>query len=213
MSRLVQLRAEEMHRASMAGKQQQLLLTGVELDRVRVLCEEARRTCVDGGGREVCAVAYSVTPKGHICAGTKDAADRLFFLGKSQGTVNVNVSFVDTPQHLGYGAFQTELMEQAQEKLRRALKDALPSMRPPRCAVYFNTMGEALPAGTEPLLVSELLAEQLTSTVLWEQTVRTMLREGTEEFIVCTPSTSSQLKAIMQKISMDAARRSISVSV
>lgn len=203
--RLVRLRAEEMHRASAIGEQQQLGLTGVELDRVRVLCEEARRAC---GPDEVCSVAYAVAPKAHICAGTREAVQRLHALGKGQGAgVHVRVRLLETPQELGHGAFQTKLMEQAQQQLRAALLEAVPSMRPPRCAVYFNVMGEALPAGAEPSLVAELLAAQLTSTVLWEQTVRTMLREGLEEFVACGPSTSAQLADVMPKISPDAGRR------
>lgn len=194
---LVQLRAEEMHLAAQVGEQQQLSLTGVEFDRVRNLCEEARRTCGEG---EVCSVSYALLPKGHICAGTKPAIDRLFELGSSQSRVNVRASLLSTPQEMGYGAFHTKLMEGAQRKLRVRLRELVPRMRPPRCPVYFNSMGEALPKGADPSLIAELLAAQLTTTVLWEQTVRTMRREGVEEFVVCGPRTPSQLVAVMEKL-------------
>jgi len=202
---LVRIRAEEMHDAAQKGEQRQLLLTGVELDRVRMLCEEARRKCGEG---EVCSVAYAVMPKGHICAGTEAAANELYQIGRSKHSgVDVRASWLETKQDLGHGAFQTQLMDEAQRKLREALRKALPKMRPPRCAVYFNTMGEALPAGADPSLIVDLLATQLTSTVLWEQTIRTMIREGIEEFVVCGPSTTSQLQDVMWKISSDAGRR------
>lgn len=202
---LVRIRAEEMQAAAQKGVQRQLLLTGVELDRVRMLCEEARRKCGEG---EVCSVAYAVMPKGHICAGTEAAANELYQIGRSKHSgVDVRASLLETRQELGHGAFQTQLMDEAQRNLREALRKALPKMRPPRCAVYFNTMGEALPAGADPSLIVDLLATQLTSTVLWEQTIRTMIREGIDEFIVCGPSTTSQLQDVMWKISSDAGRR------
>jgi len=195
--RLVRLRAEAMHVAatvSPSGSQQQLMLRELELEQIEELCEVVRK---ETGGREVCGIAYAMMPKVHICAGTKAAADRLFALGVAHGA---KVNFLDTPHKLGYGAFQTSLMRIAQIKLKAALLAAVPSMRPPRCAVYFNASGVKLPAGSDPMQVAELLAAQLTSTVLWQQTVRGMLSEGVEKFVVCGPSTAKQLKDVMRGI-------------
>jgi len=207
---LVRLRAEAMQQAAAVGEQQQVSLCGVELARAIALCEEARRGF---GDSEVCSVTYAIAPRVQICAGTKVATERLLQLCQSPGYADCRAAPLDTPQDLGCGAFQTSLMESAQLRLRAALLDALPHMRPPRCAVYFNVMGEALPAGAEPTLVTELLATQLTSAVLWEQTVRTMLREGLEELVVCGPSTSSQLQEVVPKISAEAGRRLVACLV
>jgi len=215
--RLVCRRAEEMHRAALsAGEQQQVSLVGVELERARALCEEAQRGCAAaraGGSDEVLSVACAVAPKAQICAGTKAAAQHLLALGRGPSSVEWRASFVDTPPALGFGAFNTSLMQTAQRNLRAALVEALPHMRPPRCAVYFNVMGEALPAGAEPSLVVELLAAELTSTMLWEQTVRTMLREGLEELIVCGPSPACRLVEVIHKISSEAGRRTTSCTI
>lgn len=193
--RLVRLRAEAMHvaaTASPAGSQQQLMLRELELDQIEELCETVRKET-----GEVCGVAYAMMPKVHICAGTKAAAERLFALGVEHGA---KANFLDTPHNLGYGAFQTSLMQCAQIKLKAALRAAVPSMRPPRCSVYFNASGVGMPAGSDPIQVAELLAAQLTSTVLWQQTIRGMLDEGVDKFVVCGPTTAKQLKDVMRGI-------------
>merc|ERR1719375_744313 len=159
------------------------MVTGVELDRAKALCGQAQRACGEVKG-EVCQVATE-----HLVRLIK--ADR-----------DAKAYFVDTPQHRGHGAFQTELMRPSQLRLRAALRKALPAWRSPRCAVYFNTMGAALPAGADPSLIVDLLSTQLTSTVLWEQTIRQMQRDRVEEFVELSPT--PRLRDHIKKISIDA---------
>mmetsp|Transcript_138458 Transcript_138458/g.441747 ORF Transcript_138458/g.441747 Transcript_138458/m.441747 type:complete len:328 (+) Transcript_138458:425-1408(+) len=204
--RLVLIRSEEMQRAAAhIGETLQLSVTGMDLERVISLCAEVCRSL---DGKEVCNVAYSVAPKALICAGTTAAVQQLLSLVQSRASSQeVRASIMESPKGATFGAFQTSLMEQAKQHLRTALYEALPLLKPPRCAVYFNVMGEALPAGAQPTLIVELLAEQLTSTVLWEQTIRTMLREGIDELVVCGPAHASQLKDVVRKISPEAGGR------
>jgi len=204
--RLVMLRAEQMQRAASAAGPElmQLSITGMSLERVQALCEQVRRTL---GDDEVASVAYSVGAQAHICSGTKQGVEELRKLIEAQARAGARASVLPSPEHLRCGAFQTKLMEEAQRQLRKALLDALPKLRPPRCAVYFNVMGEAVPAGAQPSLIVQLLADQITSTVRWEQTVRTMLREGIEELVVCGPPGASQMKEVIEDIAPEAANR------
>lgn len=96
------------------------------------------------------------------------------------------------------GAFHTSLMQPAQEKLEKALKEALPKMSPPSCDVYMNVTGQPLSAGTDPKVILELLQKQLTSPVLWEPSMQKMIKDGISEFYECGPQ--KQLKAMMKRI-------------
>lgn len=196
--RLVMLRAEQMQKVADAegAQMQQLTVTGMSLERVRSLCDQVLHKCGPG---EVCSVAYAVGAKAHIATGTLEAIQLLQTLASSQSGIEVKASYVERPKGGNFCVFQTKLMEEAKDYLKRALYETLPMLRPPRCPVYFNVMGEALPAGASPTLIVELLSEQLTSTVLWEATARTMAREGVNEMIMCGPTGSSQLGRIVQQ--------------
>lgn len=196
--RLVMIRAEQMQKVADAegAQMQQLTVTGMSLERVRSLCDQVLHKCGPG---EVCSVAYAVGAKAHIATGTLEAIQLLQTLASSQSGIEVKASYVERPKGGNFCAFQTKLMEEAKDYLKRALYETLPILRPPRCPVYFNVMGEALPAGASPTLIVELLSEQLTSTVLWEATARTMAREGVNEMIMCGPTGSSQLGRIVQQ--------------
>merc|ERR1719326_1217630 len=89
-------------------------------------------------------------------------------------------------------------MEPAKEKLERALAEALPRMQPPRCPIYLNVTGTIFPAGSSPADLVERLPSQMVSPVLWEPSVRAMMKDGISEFYECGPN--KQLKAMMKRI-------------
>merc|ERR550537_1588211 len=96
------------------------------------------------------------------------------------------------------GAFHTDMMKPAQMKLEEALNKLLPKMTPPTCDVYMNVTGKKVKAGTPPGDFVPLLAKQLCSTVLWEPSVRLMIKDGLTEFYEVGPM--KQLKAMMKRI-------------
>ncbi len=76
------------------------------------------------------------------------------------------------------GAFHTAIMQPAVEVLSTALTKA--SFHPTRVPVYSNV--DAGPH-SQPHEFSELLAKQVVSPVLWENTLRRLLAEGVDRFI------------------------------
>merc|ERR1712190_24542 len=96
------------------------------------------------------------------------------------------------------GGFHTPLMKPAQDTLGAELDKMLPSMKPPRCTVYMNATAAPVGPGTNPREIVELLKKQLTSPVLWEPSVRNMIKIGISEFHEVGPM--KQLKAMMKRI-------------
>merc|ERR1711879_650172 len=71
-------------------------------------------------------------------------------------------------------------------------------MKPPTHTVYMNATAAAVKPGTPPKEICELLKKQLTSTVLWEPSVRNMIKAGVTEFYEVGPM--KQIKAMMKRI-------------
>merc|ERR1712224_829285 len=102
----------------------------------------------------------------------------------------------------GFSCAGTEKAVQELEKLAMALDEALPSMKPPRCNVYFNVDAKPLPAGSDPKQFLELMKKQLTSPVLWTPSVSAMMKDGVKQYYECGPM--KQIKAMMKRIDQGA---------
>lgn len=90
------------------------------------------------------------------------------------------------------GAFHSPLMEPAREELAAAIADT--EFKTPSCPVYQNV--DALPH-TAPEAIKANLLMQLTSPVLWTQTVLRMVEDGADEFIEAGPG--SVLRGLIKK--------------
>jgi [acyl-carrier-protein] S-malonyltransferase len=73
-------------------------------------------------------------------------------------------------------------MESARHGLKKVLDEA--TFRDARFPVYPNVTGEPVQDGGE---LRELVYRQLTSPVLWEQTIRNMIRDGIDRFTELGP--------------------------
>merc|ERR1719254_370294 len=102
-------------------------------------------------------------------------------------------------------------MKPAQEKLLAALNKLLPKMKPPTCDVYLNVTGKKVKAGTPPSQFVPLLGDQLCSPVLWEPSVRLMIKDGLSEFYEVGPM--KQLKAMMKRIDANMWNSTMNVEV
>lgn len=186
--KLVKLRGEAMNEAAKASEQAMLSVAGLESQKLKGLCEEATKK---GGSGAVCQIANELFPKGFSCAGTKKAIDALKDLAEKNGALQARMLKTS-------GGFHTSLMLPAQKKLSVALEETLPRMKPPRCAVYMNVTGKPLKAGTPPKEFVPLLRDQLTNSVLWDTSVKAMIKDGAKEFYEVGPM--KQLKAMMKRI-------------
>jgi len=138
-------------------------------------------------------------------AGDQDAVQKLEEIAKgTQGCLQAKLLKTS-------GGFHTSLMQPAREKLEKALAETKAKMNPPRCTVYMNATGEAVPAGSSPDKIVPLLAEQLTSCVLWEPACRNMIKDGVQDFYECGPM--KQLKAMMKRIDSTSWERLTTVDV
>lgn len=91
------------------------------------------------------------------------------------------------------GAFHSPLMEPARAELAKAI-DATP-VKKPLCPIYQNVT--ALPE-TDPARIRENMLKQLTSPVLWTQTIHRMTADGATHFIEIGPGTV--LQGLIRKI-------------
>jgi len=186
--KLVNIRGQAMQDAATIGKQAMLSVAGIEKPKLEQLCKEAQ---ADEGKGAVCKIANELFPKGFSCAGTEKAVLKLKDLAEKAGALQAKVLKTS-------GGFHTELMNPAKEKLGAALDEMLPKMKPPTHTVYMNATASAIKPGAPPKEVVELLKKQLTSTVLWEPSVRNMIKAGVQEFYEVGPM--KQIKAMMKRI-------------
>jgi [acyl-carrier-protein] S-malonyltransferase len=186
--KLVKLRGEAMQAAAEASKQSMLSVAGIEKTKLQDLCAQAAK---QEGGKAVCCIANELFPKGFSCAGTTGAVEILKGLAEKNDALQAKILKTS-------GAFHTSLMSGARDKLGQALDAALPNMKPPTCIVYMNATATALKPGTDPAKIVELLKKQLVSPVLWEPSVRAMIKDGVTEYYECGPM--KQIKAMMKRI-------------
>merc|ERR1712039_126626 len=109
------------------------------------------------------------------------------------------------------GAFHSPLMQPAAEKLAKALDEALPKMKPPRCCIYLNLTGKKVAPGSDPNDFVDLMKKQLTGEVLWEQTVKQMIMDQIKDFYETGPL--KQIKSMIKRIDQDAFKRTENISV
>lgn len=184
--KLVKLRGEAMQEAAKAGKEQAMLsVAGLTQEQLEPLCKKVR------SGSEVCQIANFLFPKGFSVAGHKTCLEKLEPEAKKAGALQAKLLKTS-------GAFHTSLMQPAQVKLEKALKELEPKMKPPKCDIYMNVTGKVLKAGSPPKEIVKMLTEQLTSCVQWEPSMKGMISDGITDFYELGPM--KQLKAMMKRI-------------
>jgi len=80
------------------------------------------------------------------------------------------------------GAFHSPLMEPAKAELRESIETT--NFHTPTCAVYQNVVAKAVMDKKE---IKQNLIDQLTSAVLWTQSVQSMVRDGASKFTEVGP--------------------------
>jgi [acyl-carrier-protein] S-malonyltransferase len=80
------------------------------------------------------------------------------------------------------GAFHSELMRPARDKFQKLVQKL--EVAEPKTPVVANVNAQPV---TEPSLVRELLAEQITMPVLWHQSMQRIYQEGVRNFVEIGP--------------------------
>ncbi len=177
--RVVRMRGRYMQEACEATKGSMAAIIGLEEAPTREICAEA--------GVEL---ANLNCPGQIVISGEVEKINRACDLAKSKGAKRALPLFVA-------GAYHSKLMESAQPKLRAELS-AIP-IHLPSVPVMSNVT--ARPHGT-PGEIHTRLAEQVTSSVRWEESIRFLLGQGFKRFVELGPGTA--LSGFMKRIDKSA---------
>ncbi len=176
--RLVAVRAEEMQKCCEKVSGTMAAVIGLEDSRIEEICRET-----DG----------IVIPANYNCdgqvviSGEKDAVQQACTKCKEAGAKRA------LPLSVG-GAFHSPLMEPARVELAKAIEAT--EVKQPFCPIYQNVSAKA---ETEPAVIKENLLKQLTSPVMWTQSVKNMIADGAANFREFGPG--AVLQGLVKRIS------------
>lgn len=188
--KVVQARGRAMQAAADATPSGMVSVLGLEIADIEVLLSEAR----SAGKLEI---ANYLCPGNTVLSGALPAIERVEQLAVEKGgirTVRLPVA----------GAFHTDLMKPADERLAEALAAA--TIVPPIVPVWSNV--DAKPH-TDPAAIRGLLVRQVVSPVRWEETTRGLLAEGIERFYEIGPG--RVLAGLIKRVNRKSDIRNIAV--
>lgn len=166
--KVVKARGEAMQAAAEATPSGMVAVIGLEVAEVESLVAEAK----SAGKLEV---ANYLCPGNTVVSGSLAAVDRVEQLCQEKGGIRATRLAVA-------GAFHTDIMKPADEKLAAALAGV--ELKAPAIPVWSNV--DARPH-TDPTEIRGLLVKQVLSPVRWEETMRGLLAEGVERFYEIGP--------------------------
>ncbi len=166
--RVVQCRGRAMQAAAVACPSGMVSIIGPEIAKVEELVKEAR----SAGKIEL---ANFLCPGNTVVSGVLPACDAIEKLAKQMGAGTVRLAVA--------GAFHTDLMRPADEKLAEVLQTV--ELKTSRLPVWSNV--DARPH-TNPAEIRDLLVRQLLNPVRWEETMRNVLAEGVDRFYEIGPN-------------------------
>ena len=170
--RLVSKRALAMQKACDAQPGTMAAVVGLEDEIVENTCNGIKETVV--------VPANYNCPGQLVISGTKEGIDLVAPLLKEAGAKRV------LPLNVG-GAFHSPLMEPARIELAEAINDT--KFNQGICPVYQNVTGQPV---NDPEIIKKNLVAQLTSPVLWTQTMKNILANGAKTIIEVGPGTVLQ---------------------
>lgn len=181
---LVQKRGRYMSEAVSPGTGLVAAVLGIGAEALREVCREASAVGV------VAAANYNC-PGQIVIAGERAAVERAIELAKSNGARKAIALPVSVPVH-------TPLMKTAADRLATDLAAAHWSN--PESPVVNNAEAKALRTGDE---IQPSLVRQLPSSVLWEDSIKTMVGLGVKTFVEVGPG--MVLTGLIKRIAPDAA--------
>lgn len=166
--RLVRLRGELMQHAGAMNKGTMAAIVGI-------LPEGVQQVCQDASEFGVVQPANFNSPGQIVISGSIEGVHRAMEIAKQRGAKLVKELVVS-------GAFHSPLMELARDGLKRALETT--AIRNANIPIYANVTAEPVIEASE---IRELLFQQITSPVQWEQSVKNMVRDGASSFVEVGP--------------------------
>lgn len=178
--RLVSIRARAMQKACETNPGTMAAVLMLPAEKIEEICSSCKGT----------VVAANYNCEGQIViSGEKEAVDEACAKMKEAGAKRA------LPLRVG-GAFHSPLMEPARAELAEGIEKAI--FRTPSCPVYQNVTADP---STDPGVMKANLLAQLTSPVLWTQSIRNMASDGASHFIEIGPG--KVLQGLISKILPD----------
>ncbi|WAA13641.1 ACP S-malonyltransferase [Fervidibacillus halotolerans] len=177
---IVRKRGEYMETALPHGQGTMAAILGMDREILKEITEQ-----VSGSGDSV-QLANLNCPGQIVISGTKAGVDKACSIAKENGarrTIPLEVS----------GPFHSVLMEPARERMKSVLANY--DIRKTEIPVISNVTAEPTTLGHE---IKQLLIQQITSPVLWEDSVRKMIQLGVTTFVEIGPG--KVLTGLIRKI-------------
>jgi len=169
--KLVKLRGELMQKAGEELKGTMAAVMGLEPHILEEICKEA-------SSAGIVQVANFNSPGQIVISGSVEGVRKAMEIAKSNKAKLVKELIV-------HGAFHSPLMEPVKEEFKSALDNA--PVNNVRFPVYANVTGKPITPDTPVNNIKDLLYNQLTSSVRWEESIRNMVNDGAKEFIELGP--------------------------
>ena len=185
--RVVKARGEAMQASADANPSSMASVLGLSVEQLEAVVAESSKAV--GYVR----IANFLCPSNLAISGTKeavaDACQRATDAGAMQ-TIPLAVA----------GAFHTELMKPADEKLAAVLADI--EIKPPRIPVISNV--DAMPH-TDPGEIRDILVKQVLHQVKWEDSMRRFIADGFDKFYEIGPGRvlASLLRRVQRRIDVN----------
>mmetsp|Transcript_25446 Transcript_25446/g.87156 ORF Transcript_25446/g.87156 Transcript_25446/m.87156 type:complete len:349 (-) Transcript_25446:702-1748(-) len=192
--KLVKLRGESMQAAADASPSGMTSVIGLGSDVVDQICAKAREET-----GEPVQIANYLCPGNYAVSGAIPALDKVEEIAKPEFKARMTVRLAVA------GAFHTDFMAPAREQLLEALAGT--EIVAPRIPVVSNV--DVLPH-SDPAVIRDILGQQLTSPVRWEDTLTTLLDKGLESSYEIGPG--NVIAGIMKRINKEAAGKLTNVS-
>lgn len=163
-ARLLRVRGLSMQRCVNDGSGAMAALIGVN----RVIAEDVVN---EAAGDEVCSVANDNSPEQVVISGTRTAIERAIVIAKDKGAKRALMLEVSAP-------FHCLLMAPAAGVMASALAAA--SFSNPLVPVVANVTAKA---ETDPMVMRELLVDQVTGVVRWRESMEYLAEQGVNQVI------------------------------
>ena len=178
--RLVQKRGQAMQDAADATEGAMVCIIGLDEKNLTPLCDEARQDEILEGVNFNC-------PGQVVVSGSINACERAEKLAEKYGAIKAVRLAVA-------GAFHTEMMASAAEKLQMALDDC--NIEQPCDIKTVSNINAQFYTNTEE--IADGLVKQLTNPILWQKCMEKLLADGVENFYEIGPG--KVLTGLMRRI-------------
>jgi [acyl-carrier-protein] S-malonyltransferase len=183
--KLVKLRGELMQEAGEEQKGAMAAIMGLDSQKIEEICAEA-------SAAGIVQVANFNSPGQIVISGSVEGVKKAMELSRNAKAKLVKELVV-------HGAFHSPLMEPAKKKFKIALESA--EIVRVNIPVYANVTAKAILPDTSVEMIKDLLYNQLTSSVRWEESITNMVKDGTDTFVELGPG--KVLQGLIKRINAE----------